>query len=92
MLDPEYAKFIDTAQARQLAYIEGERARMTKAEALFQTYRMAMYELGLHPLTITEIVDRNRELQAMEKAIPKTHGDGPTMRWSFERSAMEQVT
>jgi hypothetical protein len=80
-----YAQFVKASRKAQAAYIRDERKRYAKATELFREYSARMStELGLHPLTLREIWDRQDQLKDMEARIPQTHGDTPTMRMMYD--------
>lgn len=79
-----YKQYLALIARRQRAYIRGEQRRMRKAEKLLLRYTVAMGNLGLHPLTRMEIVDRKRELLGMDRDIATTHGDSEATRIHYE--------
>lgn len=80
-----YKQFIRGVQRQQIAYIAEENRRIAKALALWHKYKLEMAKLGLHPLGLTELQDRQRELVAMKAVVNETHGDSPTMRWAYDQ-------
>jgi hypothetical protein len=56
----------EQAIANQLAYIAGERRRMTLLQDAFRAYTRAARKLGSRALTPDEINERFRELNRME--------------------------
>lgn len=79
----EYAKFLKEGMKAQRAYIRGEQKRMAKARQLWARYDAAMRDLGLHPLVLNELVDRQKELEGMLANIEQTHGDTEGQRAIF---------
>lgn len=64
-----FEEFAACSRHRQLAHAREERERMREAARLWLEYKRAMARLGLHPLTLQEIQDREAELRGMERAI-----------------------
>jgi hypothetical protein len=79
-----YQAFIEQAQQAQRAYVREEQRRMVEARKLLATYTDAMRDLGLHPLNLTQLEARERELGAMARDVGATHGDSPVMRQAYE--------
>lgn len=73
----------------QLEYVRSERARYQKA-ARVRTDQKQMAKLGLHPLSRSEIVNRMRQLDQMERLAEHTHGpNAPATRDRWARACRE---
>lgn len=79
-----YKAFLRESQKRQRQYIEREQERMGEASRLFRLYQVAMLGIGLHPLSVAEISDRQAQLRSMLGEIEATHGDTEGMRAAYE--------
>jgi len=86
-----FEQFQDLCKNEQRRYIEGERSRMVQAMRAWQTYKAAMRELGLHPLSGIEIENRVSELGHMERRIDTDFADGPAMRFSFDQFTKKET-
>lgn len=79
-----YAQYLLESKKRQRRYIKGERSRMDEAYRLCRLYEAAMARLDLHPLSATEITDRQRELTGMWDRVEETHGDSEAQRAHYD--------
>lgn len=86
-----YEQFVAEAKAGQRQYIADERERYGRLKLLWQAYRQAAHELGLHALDRREIEDRFDQLRGMEARVDETHGDSPAMRSIYAMQVPQPV-
>ncbi|WP_199084410.1 hypothetical protein [Bosea sp. ASV33] len=78
-----FREFALECKARQRDYIREERERMEKAQIIWEKSARDFEQLGLHPMTIRDISDRNIELDKSTAEIDEKFGDNQTMRSSY---------
>lgn len=81
-------------KAAAKAHLTHEDRRMRKARKEWDRYVLRMRALGLHPLNLGEILDRQCELSTMRTRLPDEYSDTEQMRaiWSFSEARLLEGT
>jgi tRNA 2-selenouridine synthase SelU len=79
-----FNEFVRKSKRLQRQYIAEEKRRIAKLMRAWQRYAVAAQALNLHPLTLIEIRDRERELDRMTSEVDAKYRDTTEMRIAYD--------